>query len=208
MIHTSTSEVYGTPDAVPIREDHPVKGQSPYSASKIAADKLCEAYARSFSTPVTVLRPFNTYGPRQSARAVIPTVLGQLLAGRTELALGSLAPQRDFTYVADTVEGFVRMAEAALLPGEVVQLGSGHAVSVGDLVRLCCEIADRDAEVVTEDERVRPRHSEVDVLLSDPVRARDLLGWEPTVTLEEGLGRTAAWLKSRIDPRRVASYQR
>lgn len=208
MIHTSTSEVYGTPDVVPIREDHPVKGQSPYSASKIAADKLCEAYARSFSTPVTVLRPFNTYGPRQSARAVIPTVLGQLLAGRTELALGSLSPQRDFTYVADTVEGFVRMAEAALSPGEVVQLGSGHAVSVGDLVRLCCEIVDRDAEAVTDDERVRPRHSEVDVLLSDPVRARELLGWEPTVTLEDGLGRTAAWLESRIDLRRVASYQR
>lgn len=209
MVHTSTSEVYGTPDVVPIREDHPLKGQSPYSATKIAADKLCEAYARSFSTPVTVLRPFNTYGPRQSARAVIPTVLGQLLAGASRLHLGSLTPQRDFTYVGDTVDGFLRMAEASLSPGEVVQLGTGQTIAIGDLVRLCSEAVGReDVEIVADERRVRPAESEVDVLLSDPSRARRMIGWEPTMPLAEGLARTAAWLGDHVDPRTAGEYQR
>lgn len=209
MVHTSTSEVYGTPDIVPIREDHPLRGQSPYSATKIAADKLCEAYARSFATPVTVLRPFNTYGPRQSARAVIPTALGQLLAGAPRLQLGSLTPQRDFTYVGDTVEGFLRMAEASLPPGEVVQLGTGQAITIGDLVRLCSEVVGReDVEIVADERRVRPAESEVDVLLSDPSRARRMIGWEPTVPLEEGLARTVSWFGDHVDPRTVGSYQR
>src|ERR671918_324274 len=133
MIQTSTSEVYGTPREVPITETHPLCGRSPYAASKIAADQLCEAYARSYSTPVVILRPFNTYGPRQSARAVIPTILGQLLAGATEVRIGSLHPRRDFTYVSDTVDGFVRMALADLEPGTLVQLGTGRSVSIGEL---------------------------------------------------------------------------
>lgn len=208
MVHTSTSEVYGTPDTVPIRESHPLKGQSPYSATKIAADKLCEAYGRSFETPVTVIRPFNTYGPRQSERAVIPTVLAQLLAGATSLRLGSLTPQRDFTYVDDTVEGFVRMGEAQLAPGEVVQLGTGHTVTIEDLVRLCCQVVGQEADVVTDECRVRPTESEVDILLSDPSHARTTIEWEPTVSLEEGIRRTAAWLDGRVDASTARRYQR
>lgn len=205
LVHTSTSEVYGTPDTVPITEDHPLRGQSPYSASKIAADKLCEAWACSFGTPVVVLRPFNTFGPRQSARAVITTVLSQLLAGRTEIRLGSTAPRRDFTFVTDTVDGFVRAATAALEPGTVVQLGTGTTVSIGELVERAGKALEVDVTVVEDEQRVRPERSEVMVLLSDPRRARELLGWRPTVSLDEGLARTAAWLAARsgaIDPDR------
>lgn len=194
MINTSTSEVYGTPDEVPIRESHPLKGQSPYSASKIGADKLCEAYALSFETQVATLRPFNTYGPRQSLRAVIPTVLAQLLTGAETIKLGSLTPCRDFTFVNDTVDGFVKAAIANLGPGEVVQLGTGVAVSIGDLVELCKEVVGSNAAVVTEDERIRPAASEVEVLQSDPSRARDRLGWVPRQELKSGVESTARWL--------------
>jgi NAD dependent epimerase/dehydratase len=205
LVHTSTSEVYGTPDQVPITEDHPLRGQSPYSASKIGADKLCEAWACSFETPVVVLRPFNTFGPRQSARAVITTVLSQLLAGRREIRLGSTTPRRDFTFVTDTVDGFVRAATAPLAPGQVMQLGTGTTVSIGELVERAAKALDVDVTVVEEARRVRPDASEVQVLLSDPGRARELLGWRPTVSLDEGLARTAAWLAARgrpIDPDR------
>nr|WP_231134725.1 SDR family NAD(P)-dependent oxidoreductase [Motilibacter deserti] len=209
LVHTSTSEVYGTPEQVPIRETHPLHGQSPYSASKIGADMLCEAYARSFEVPVTVLRPFNTFGPRQSARAVIPTVLQQMLAGAKTIRLGSLRPRRDFTYVADTCDGFVRAASAELPAGSLVQLGTGRDVSIGELVEMCRAVTQSDAVVETDDERVRPEGSEVERLLSDPTRARELLGWEPTVGLEEGLARTAQWLAARpLDPRSAARYQR
>lgn len=215
MVHTSTSEVYGTPETVPITEAHPQRGQSPYSATKIAADKLCEAYALSYGTPVTVLRPFNTYGPRQSARAVIPTVLGQLLAGVTRVRLGSLAPRRDFTYVGDTVDGFLRIAGADLAPGTVVQLGTGHSVSIGDLFATCCRVVERAgvvgaaaAEAVVDERRVRPAGSEVEVLQSDPARASRLLGWAPTVPLEEGLARTTAWLRDRVDADTAVRYHR
>jgi NAD dependent epimerase/dehydratase len=197
MINTSTSEVYGTPDEIPIRESHPLKGQSPYSASKIAADKLCEAYALSFETQVVTLRPFNTYGPRQSLRAVIPTVLAQLIAGAEELHLGSLTPKRDFTYVTDTVDGFVRAATSQLVAGEVVQLGTGITVSIGELVKACQKVLGTAAAVTTDDERLRPRGSEVEVLLSDPTNAADRLGWKPTVDLAEGLEQTADWLRNR-----------
>jgi len=208
MVHTSTSEVYGTPESVPIRETHRLCGQSPYSASKIAADQLCEAYARSFGTPVVTLRPFNTFGPRQSARAVIPTVLGQLLAGASRVRLGSLTPCRDFTYVTDTVDGFVRMAEADLPAGTVVQLGTGRTVSVADLLAACCAVTGRTAEPVCDGQRIRPAASEVQILQSEPVRAAQLLGWMPTVELEEGLRRTAGWLRGRADPRTASRYQR
>jgi UDP-glucose 4-epimerase len=207
-VHTSTSEVYGTPDTVPITESHALRGQSPYSATKIAADKLCESFARSFGTPVVTLRPFNTYGPRQSARAVIPTVLSQLLAGAEELRLGSVSPQRDFTFVTDTCDGFLRATLADLEPGETVQLGTGSTYSIGEIVQKCLQITGSSARVVTEEDRVRPADSEVEVLLSDPSRAKDRLGWTPTVGLDEGLRRTAEWLAPRADARTAARYHR
>lgn len=208
MINTSTSEVYGTPQTVPIREDHPLRGQSPYSASKIAADKMCEAYALSFGTPVRTLRPFNTFGPRQSARAVIPTILSQLLVGAEEVHLGSLSPRRDFTYVSDTVEGFVAMAASDLEPGATVHLGTGRAVSIGELFEACCRVTGSRAVARQDPQRVRPAGSEVEVLLSDPSLAAASLGWKPTVSLEDGLARVAAWLQGRVDPDRAALYHR
>jgi NAD dependent epimerase/dehydratase len=208
VVQTSTSEVYGTPTRLPIDESHPLQGQSPYSATKIAADKLCEAYAASFELPVVVLRPFNTYGPRQSARAVIPTILGQLLAGIDPVHLGSVHPQRDFTYVDDTVDGFVRMATAPVEPGTTVQLGTGETISVGEVFETCCHLLGVEPELVTDDQRIRPEASEVQVLLSDPSLAADLLGWKPTTAYEEGLRATATWLEGRVDPRRARQYQR
>jgi NAD dependent epimerase/dehydratase len=208
MVQTSTSEVYGTPDTIPITEDHPLRGQSPYSATKIAADKLCESFALSFGTPVVTLRPFNTYGPRQSARAVIPTVLSQLLAGATELRLGATSPRRDFTFVTDTCEGYVRAAVADLEPGETVQLGTGTTHSIGEVVQMCLQVTGSSAEVVTDEDRVRPAGSEVEVLLSDPAKANERLGWVSTVGLEDGLRRTADWLRPRNDARVAGRYQR
>jgi len=197
LVHTSTSEVYGTPDTIPIRESHPLKGQSPYSASKIGADKLCEAYHCSFDVPVVTLRPFNTYGPRQSARAVLPTILVQLLAGKREIRLGNLDPKRDLTFVSDTVEGFVRAGETAGIEGRVIQLGTGRAVSIGELFDTACRALGVEARVVVDEARVRPARSEVMLLLSDPAKARRLLAWKPSVDLEEGLRRTASWLEQR-----------
>jgi len=170
-----------------------LQGQSPYSASKIGADKLAEAFHLSFDTPVVTLRPFNTYGPRQSPRAIIPTIIGQALAGGP-VRLGSLAPTRDFTFVADTVRAFALASEADAAVGQVVHLGTGVETSVGDVVRLVGEVLGRKLEVVTEDQRVRPPGSEVMRLLSDPTKAGEVLGWSPEVSLEEGLRATADWL--------------
>jgi UDP-glucose 4-epimerase len=206
MIQTSTSEVYGTPASLPIRETHPLQGQSPYSASKIAADKLCEAYHCSFNVPVTTLRPFNTYGPRQSMRAVLPTMLVQLLAGRSDVTLGRLDPRRDLTFVGDTVEGFIKAAETEGLEGEVVQLGSGVAVSIGDLFETACRVLGVTARAVHDDSRLRPDASEVMALLADSSVARERMGWTPAVTLEEGIGRTAAWLRKRVEQYDVNRY--
>lgn len=208
MINTSTSEVYGTPESVPITETHRLRGQSPYSATKIAADQLCQAYARTFGANVMTLRPFNTYGPRQSARAIIPTILGQLLTGTKSVRLGNLAPRRDMTFVADTVDGFVSMATADLEPGELVHLGTGTSVSIGELFQLCCDVMETDAEVVTDEKRLRPEAGEVQVLLSDPSRAKDLLKWQADTTLREGLCDTARWLRPRVDAHRAVRYQR
>jgi len=194
MVHASTSEVYGTPDRIPITEDHALKGQSPYSASKIAADKLCEAYACSYRTPVVVLRPFNTYGPRQSARAVIPSILSQLLGGRKEVTIGSLWPKRDFTFVTDTVAGFMQAGCTPLDPGEVIHLGTGVAVSIAEVFEKACKIVGANARPLTEPVRVRPEQSEVAVLQSDPSRALNTLGWSPKVCLEQGLRSTADWM--------------
>jgi NAD dependent epimerase/dehydratase len=205
MVNTSTSEVYGTPDSVPIRETHPLQGQSPYSASKIAADKFCEAYYCSFKVPVVTLRPFNTYGPRQSTRAVLPTILVQLLAGEKEVKLGRLDPKRDLTFVADTVEGFVKAAEVEDIEGEVIQLGTGRIVSIGELFDAACVVLAAKAHAVQDQERLRPDNSEVMVLLSDPSKAKHLLGWEARVPLEQGLLRTTRWLEKHInlyDPER------
>lgn len=208
MINTSTSEVYGTPESVPINETHRLRGQSPYAATKIAADQLCEAYARSFDTQVVTLRPFNTYGPRQSARAIIPTILGQLLAGAKSVRLGNLAPRRDLTFVTDTVDAFVKIATADLPPGDVVQLGTGDAISIGELFQVCCDVTHTIAGIEPDPERVRPDASEVQVLLSDPSKASDVLGWQPSTSLVEGLNHTASWLRPRVDPARAARYHR
>jgi len=205
LVQTSTSEVYGTPATLPITENHPLRGQSPYSASKIAADKLCEAYHHTFKLPVVTVRPFNTYGPRQSTRAVLPTLLVQLLAGRKEVRLGRLDPRRDLTFVADTAAGFVRAGEAVGVEGEVIQLGTGRSVSVGELFATACRVLGVSAAVVQDDARLRPDASEVMVLLSDPGKAKERLGWEAAVPLEEGLARTARWLEKNLhlyDPER------
>jgi UDP-glucose 4-epimerase len=199
VVHTSTSEVYGTPEAVPITEDHPLRGQSPYSASKIGADKLAEAYYSSFETPVVTLRPFNTYGPRQSTRAVIPTILSQMISRSGELRIGSLEPKRDFTYVTDTVSGFLAAGDRPGIEGEMIQLGTGSTNSIGEIVELARRLTGFDADVITEAERVRPERSEVMVLLSDPARARELLGWTPVVSLEDGLSRTAKWIEANLE---------
>jgi NAD dependent epimerase/dehydratase len=196
LVQTSTSEVYGTPATLPIVETHPLQGQSPYSASKIAADKMCEAYFRSFQVPVVTLRPFNTYGPRQSTRAVLPTILVQLMAGKSEIALGRLDPRRDLTFVSDTVEGLVKAGEASGVEGEEIHLGTGRTISIGELFDIACKVTGRSARAVQQDARLRPDASEVMVLLSDPTKARARLGWQATVSIEEGVARTARWLES------------
>lgn len=206
VVHTSTSEVYGTPESVPITEEHPLRGQSPYSASKIGADKLAESFYYAFGLPVTILRPFNTYGPRQSTRAVLPTILTQLLAGRPTVRLGALAPRRDLTFVDDTVEGFIKAAEAEGAAGRTIQLGTGHDIAIGDLASLAMEVLGVRAEIVCEDERLRPAGSEVERLLSRPALADQLLGWQPRVSLEEGISRTAAWLGTYLKRYRPDVY--
>jgi len=199
MVHTSTSETYGTARFVPISEDHPMQPQSPYSASKIGADNMALSYHHAFELPVSVIRPFNVYGPRQSTRAVIPTILTQLHRGATELRLGATSPTRDFTFVTDTVEGFLAVATSDRSVGEVINVGSGAEISVGDLVRLLVEITGSSATVVTEEDRLRPKDSEVERLLADNTRAREWLGWSPTVSLREGLQRTSDWIAANLD---------
>jgi dTDP-glucose 4,6-dehydratase len=193
VVHTSTSETYGTARHVPITEQHPLQAQSPYSATKIAADKLVESFHLSYGLPATTVRPFNTYGPRQSVRAVIPTIITQALAGE-QVSLGHLAPTRDFTYVADTVEGFVLAASAPDAIGGTYNLGTGEEVSIGDLVELISEVLGRSLDVVHDPRRDRPGTSEVDRLLSANDLARETLGWQPTFSLREGLRLTVEWL--------------
>ena len=206
LIHTSTSEVYGTARYVPIDEEHPLQGQSPYSASKIAADKLAESYHLSYGLPVVTVRPFNTYGPRQSARAVIPTIITQALS-QPEVRLGSLEPTRDFSFVLDTVEGFLRIAQTPEAVGRVMNIGTGREVSIGDLAKLVLELVGRsDLPVIQEEERVRPEGSEVDRLCADVSKASENAGWSPRHTLEEGLGRTIEWVRDNLDRYRVGVY--
>lgn len=197
LIHTSTSEIYGTAQYVPIDEAHPVNPQSPYAASKASADFLALSYYRSFSLPVTVVRPFNTYGPRQSARAIIPTVISQLLDGRDTLSLGNLDPTRDLTFVSDTVSGFLAAADSPETVGETVNLGTGSEISIGDLVAKIARIMGREVKIVSDKQRVRPAKSEVERLLSNPGKMNTLTGWRAQISLNDGLARTIEWMKER-----------
>ena len=198
LVHTSTSETYGSARRVPIDEDHPLQPQSPYSASKIGGDMMALSYWHAFELPVAVVRPFNTYGPRQSTRAVIPTILTQLHGGASEIRLGTTAPTRDFNYVEDTVSGFLAVADCDRAVGSVVNIGSGREISIGDLVQLLIRTTGSSAEAVVDPDRVRPAGSEVDRLLCDNSRAREWAGWTPQVSLEEGLRRTSDWVKENL----------
>jgi len=215
LIHTSTSEVYGTALEVPIDENHPLQGQSPYAASKIASDKFAESYCRSFDSPVTIARPFNTYGPRQSARAIIPTIITQALAG-DKVRLGAQEPVRDFTYVSDTVRGLLALAQCEAATGKVVNLGSGCGVSIGDLAHKIIAILGRTGilplksarrmKIVTDKSRLRPSESEVMQLICDASLARSLTGWQPEISIEQGLKQTIEWIRQNLDEYRIGAY--
>lgn len=205
LIHTSTSEVYGTAQYVPINEAHPLQAQSPYSASKIGADKVAESFVLSFGLPVVTVRPFNTFGPRQSARAIVPTIITQCLAD-AKVRLGNLDPTRDLSYVSDTVEGFVRAAECPRAVGRTVNIGSGREIRIEALATLVAELAGKRIVIEQEEERVRPQGSEVDRLLADNALARELLGWTPAVSLEQGLKATIEWMREHLNAYRAGAY--
>lgn len=208
VVHTSTSEVYGTALYVPIDENHPLQGQSPYSATKIGADQIALSFYRSFGTPVTVIRPFNTYGPRQSARAIIPTVITQILSGKKVIRLGALTPTRDFNYIDDTVRGFIAIAESDTAVGQVVNIGSGFEVSIGDAVRLITEALAEDIEIVTDEQRIRPERSEVERLLAENSKAKQILGWIPEYGgldgFRRGIRKTIDWFSN---PANIVGYK-
>lgn len=205
VVHTSTSEVYGTARYVPINEAHPLQGQSPYSATKIGADKLAEAFHLSFKLPVVTVRPFNTFGPRQSARAIIPTIISQCLAGKT-IRLGNLHPTRDLNYVSDIADGFLLAGSIPDAVGQTINLGSGTEISVGDLARAIIPLIDSEVTLAYDEHRVRPEGSEVDRLLADDTLARSVLGWNPKVNLEEGLKLTIDWMRTHLDRYRPNEY--
>jgi NAD dependent epimerase/dehydratase len=208
FVQTSTSEVYGTARFVPITEEHPLQGQSPYAASKIAADQMALSFHRSFGLPVSVIRPFNTYGPRQSARAVIPTIISQILGGKDCIRLGSLHPTRDFNFVRDVAAGFIAVAEAEKAVGEVINVGSNFEISIGDTVRVIAEVIGRDVAVEQDDQRLRPALSEVERLWADNSRAAALAGWSPAYGgadgFRRGIAETVAWFS---DPANLAFYK-
>ena len=206
VVHTSTSEVYGTALTTPISEDHPLQGQSPYSASKIGSDKMVESFFCSFDLPVVTVRPFNTFGPRQSARAVIPTIISQCLAGNETINLGSLSPTRDLNYVMNTVKGFMAAAFAENVEGETINLGSGREISIGELVELILDKTGSKAAVRCDQERVRPRKSEVKRLLACNTKAEERLGWSPEVSLEDGLKLTIEWCAENMKAFRPDEY--
>jgi NAD dependent epimerase/dehydratase len=208
VIHTSTSEVYGTARFVPITEEHPLQGQSPYSASKIGADQIAMSFYTSFGTPVSIIRPFNTYGPRQSARAVIPTIITQIANGTRQIKLGAVSPTRDFNYVADTVAGFIAALHSERSIGEIINVGSNFEVSIGDTARTIAEVMGVDIEICTDEQRLRPEKSEVERLWAANDKARELLDWRPRYGgldgFRRGLTETAAWFK---EPLHLASYK-
>lgn len=199
LMVTSTSEVYGTAQYVPIDEKHPFQGQSPYSATKIGADRLAESFWRSFNLPVTIVRPFNTYGPRQSARAVIPTIITQLLTGATEIKLGSLTPTRDFNYVKDTAAGFMALAGCDAAIGQEVNIATGEEHSIGDLANELIRQINPEAKIVCDEQRLRPEKSEVNRLLGDSTKIRSMTDWKPQYTFEQGLAATIEFLKNNLD---------
>jgi len=198
IIVTSTSEIYGTAQYVPIDEKHPYNPQSPYAASKASADHLALSYYRSFGTPVTIIRPFNTYGPRQSARAIIPTIVTQILSGKTQIKLGNLEPTRDLNYVKDTANGFITVGLHEKTIGDVYNIGSGREISIGELVQKIIDLLGRHVEIVQDEQRVRPEKSEVERLLCNADKAKALTGWEPQYTLEEGLNETIEWMENNM----------
>ncbi|SHK17206.1 NAD dependent epimerase/dehydratase, LLPSF_EDH_00030 family [Clostridium cavendishii DSM 21758] len=198
VIHTSTSETYGTALYVPIDEKHPMQGQSPYSASKIGADKIAESFYKSFNMPVVTLRPFNTYGPRQSARAVIPTIISQILSGKKEIKLGSLTPTRDFNYVKDTAEAFVKVAESDNTIGEVINAGSNYEITIGDTVKKIINIIGKDVKILCDDQRIRPENSEVNRLWADNTKIKQLTNWLPQYSIDRGLEETVNWIKNNL----------
>ena len=204
VIHASTSEVYGTAQYIPIDEKHPLQPQSPYSASKIGADAMAESFNHAFGLPVTIARPFNTYGPRQSARAVIPTIITQLDSGKKQIELGDLTPTRDFTYVEDTCRGFISLVGCKKATGETINIGSNSEISIGDLFNLIKKMMHSNAEVVTDNERLRPEKSEVYRLWCDNKKIRDLTGFKPEYSIKEGLEKTIAWF---INPENFRKYK-
>ncbi|MGM8213711.1 NAD-dependent 4,6-dehydratase LegB [Virgibacillus sp. W0430] len=208
VVHTSTSEVYGTAQYVPIDENHPIQGQSPYSATKIAADELAMSFYRSFETPVGIIRPFNTYGPRQSARAVIPTIITQIASGKEKIELGSLSPTRDFNYIKDTVNGFISFMESNKSIGETINIGSNYEVSIGETVQLISNVLNKKVEIVTSEQRTRPEKSEVERLWADNKKAKNVLGWKPSFGGKEGFKRglkeTAEWF---LDENNLSNYK-
>ncbi|HCL4141824.1 TPA: GDP-mannose 4,6-dehydratase, partial [Pseudomonas aeruginosa] len=204
VVHTSTSEVYGTAQYVPIDEKHPLQPQSPYSASKIAADAMAMSFFNAFDLPVTIARPFNTYGPRQSARAVIPTIIAQIAKGMKQIKLGDVFPTRDFNYVIDTCRGFLELARCEKAIGETVNIGSNYEISVGDTLKLIRELMGSDVEFVTDDQRLRPEKSEVFRLWCDNSKIHELTGFEPTYSIREGLQETINWF---VRPENLAKYK-
>ena len=206
LLVTSTSEVYGTAQYVPIDEKHPFQGQSPYSATKIGADRLAESFWRSFNLPITIVRPFNTYGPRQSGRAVIPTIIIQLLAGQTEIKLGSLTPTRDFNYVKDTAAGFMAIADCPEAIGQELNIATGVEHSIGDLAKELIAQINPEARIVCDEERLRPEKSEVNRLLGDSTKLRQLTGWAPKYTFAQGLAETIAFLRDNLNKYKPDTY--
>ena len=205
MIHTSTSEVYGTAQYIPIDEKHPLQAQSPYAASKIAADKLAESYYLSFDLPIATLRPFNTFGPRQSLRAIIPTIISQAIRDK-KIRLGNTEPRRDFLFVKDTVRGFIELGKCEGAVGKVVNIGTGKDISIEELVKKILGLMGKKGEIEVEDRRIRPEKSEVMQLLSDTRLAQKLFRWAPRYTLEEGIGETIEWYRKNLSRFKVGSY--
>ena len=206
VLVTSTSEVYGTAQYVPIDEKHPYQGQSPYSATKIGADRLAESFYRSFNLPVTIVRPFNTFGPRQSARAVIPTIITQLLSGKKEIKLGSLEPTRDFKYVKDTARGFIEIMKSDRTIGEEINIATQKEISIGELAEELIRQINPDAKIVCDNQRLRPKKSEVERLLGNNEKIKRLTEWKPLYTFEEGLAETIEFLKGNLDKYKVDIY--
>lgn len=205
IIHTSTSEVYGTAKYVPIDEKHPLQGQSPYSASKIGADMIATSFYKSYDLPIAIIRPFNTYGTRQSTRAIIPTIITQALTKKV-IQIGSLNPTRDFTFISDTIEGFIRVAEEKKSIGEVINIGSGFEISISDLVEKILKLSQSKAKIQIDKKRIRPKYSEVDRLWADSTKAQKMLNWQPSIRLDDGLKKTITWISDNITDYKVGSY--